>query len=70
VISVIPQYANKQFHQCTVQIPNKVDKRATRRNLLKRHAVLAIEEQLQKQSLPYAKFFVFINKKNIEQWAP
>lgn len=57
---------HRSFHQRSIQIPVKVDKRATIRNLLKRHASLIFQQCLQSFSIPYGKFFIFVNKQSID----
>ncbi len=60
---VFPQYANRKYHQLSVQIPIKVDKRSTTRNLLKRNAVDVGWEVIKENRLnSYLKIFVFVNK--------
>ncbi len=62
---VIPQYPNISFNQRAFQIPLKVDKRATVRNLLKRSCYKSISNSTF-VSKTYVKVFASINKKNVE----
>lgn len=77
---VIPQYPQKSYNQRAFQIPTKIDKRASMRNLIKRawfeyiawsHNVSTIQcsSQVSTQSLQnmYYKYFVVVNKKQSHQ---
>lgn len=70
VMTMVPQYPNKPVHQYAIQIPNKLDKRATMRNLLKRHAMHILEEHLEEADWPRLKAFFFINKQQIDSRRP
>lgn len=62
----MPQSANKPFHQTSIQIPVKLDKRAAWRNLFKRHALLVMEDILLEYYVWPSKIFCFLNKKSLE----
>lgn len=65
IFRVIPQYTNKHYNQLSIQIPLKVDKRATTRNMLKRVWYKAAEEFYTPKQHHYVKVFASANKKNI-----
>ena len=61
---VIPQYSNNPYHQRAMQIPIKLDKRASMRNMLKRvwyQEVISIWQIW----WSYYKIFVSVNKKKL-----
>ena len=62
IFRVIPQYANKQYDQWAFQIPLKIDKRATMRNLLKRISYAYVWSHT-KNTKKYYKIFASVNKK-------
>jgi len=61
---VIPQYKNNAYHQRAFQIPIKLDKRASMRNMLKR---VWYNQAKSIQSLwwSYYKIFASVNKKKL-----
>jgi ribonuclease P protein component len=66
VFVVFPQYQNRKYHQLSIQIPVKVDKRATMRNLFKRTALDVGRKILEEKKLPtFLKVFVFVNKQGV-----
>lgn len=68
----VAQYPSKSYHQRSIQISVKVDKRAVMRNELKRIAREVFEELLAHHSVwkkTHLKRFIFINKKWIDEWA-
>ena len=63
-VITVPQYSSRSYHQRSVQISTKVDKRATMRNELKRIAREVFDEELKKVWwVNMKKRFIFINKK-------
>jgi len=63
IFVAIPQYANRAYHQLSIQIPVKVDKRSTVRNLFKRSALDIGRKIIEDAHLrTYIKLFVFVNK--------
>lgn len=76
VCVVIDQYTNRPRHQVWIQIPVKLDKRATMRNQLKRAAQWVFWEELwglhsdvgtsKQMSGRYKKRFIFVNKKQMQ----
>lgn len=65
VCVVFDQYPNRKRHQASIQIPVKLDKRATTRNRLKKVAMSVFQEELLKIKHQYKKRFIFVNKKHI-----
>lgn len=68
----VAQYPNASYHQRSVQISVKVDKRAVMRNELKRIAREVFQELLDAHtntSKRQLKRFLFINKKSVDQRA-
>lgn len=68
VFRVIAQYPWVRMHQWSVQIPVKLDKRATMRNMLKRQASTLLQDMFlwSDWSIPYAKIFIFVNKQALQ----
>ncbi len=68
---VIPQYTNNAYDQRAFQIPVKLDKRASTRNMLKRvwfWHIAQLQSNSSTSSSPrkgYYKIFAAINKKNL-----
>lgn len=67
---MVAQYPNKKFHQFSIQVPVKLSKNATTRNLIRR----TIFNFLQQNNIcnlawqkGFFKIFIIYNKKNIEQ---
>ncbi len=60
---VIPQYPQRKFNQWGIQIPLKVVKRASMRNMLKRAGYAHIQES-NFWSNKFYKIFVVVNKKH------
>ena len=70
IFRVIPQYPNKSYFQRAFQIPLKIDKRATMRNLFKRVCyahVWTASQTLTSWKKSYYKIFASINKKQAPQ---
>lgn len=65
IFRFIPQYKNLRYRQASIQIPVKLDKRATRRNMLKRHALIQFEHMM-KEKNQYFKIFIFVNKQSLQ----
>jgi len=65
--SIFDQYPNRKRHQCSVQIPVKLDKRATTRNRLKKVALAVFQDLLKEHYVPYKKRFIFVNKKHLQE---
>ena len=69
VFRIIAQYKNISYPQRSVQIPIKLDKRATMRNMLKREAKRTFVELTgQQKTTPAYKVFIFVNKQGVESW--
>jgi RNase P protein component len=65
-----PQFHSKQFHQMSIQIPVKRDKRATHRNILKRkcmHTLRQLNFTNKKINNWYFKIFCFVPQKTVEK---
>lgn len=69
VFRIVPQYSHRSYIQWSIQIPVKLDKRATMRNTLKRQAkhIFATYMLEQKPHLHY-KVFIFVNKQAVVSW--
>lgn len=65
---VFPQRHFIPLTQWSITIPVKLDKRATMRNLLKRHARIVFFEQRNKYQMPTNRqCFIYVNKKVIDE---
>lgn len=62
IFHIIKQYPNNKYHQWAIQIPKKIEKRATMRNLLKRKMYDMIPDYVFSWSGWY-KIFISVNKK-------
>jgi len=67
ICSVFDQYPNRKRHQVSIQIPVKLDKRATTRNRLKKVAMAVFQDLLEEYYTPHKKRFVFVNKKHLQE---
>ncbi|MBQ7074816.1 ribonuclease P protein component [bacterium] len=64
----IPQYPNKQYHQCSFHVTIKLSKSAVWRNFVRRIIMKYLEENqrvLQDFQGKYFKFFININKNTL-----
>lgn len=65
----IPQYQNRQHNQISINIPTKLHKRATKRNMLRRIIYDYIKQtwfENKKFKKWYYKIFVILNKKSLQ----
>jgi RNase P protein component len=59
---IIPQYANNAYHQRAFQVPIKIDKRASMRNMLKRSCYQIVFKRVD-TDIKHIKCFAAVNKK-------
>ncbi|MDP2669672.1 MAG: ribonuclease P protein component [bacterium] len=69
VLVYFPQHTRIPYTQRSVTIPVKLDKRASMRNFLKRHAKLIfLELWASRQQSSRRQFFIFLNKKTLDEF--
>jgi RNase P protein component len=62
---MVPQHRHRRYTQRSIQIPIKLDKRATMRNLLKRFAREEFCEIFSSYKGMHMRLFIFVNKKTL-----
>jgi uncharacterized membrane-anchored protein YitT (DUF2179 family) len=65
----VKQYPNRKYNQLSSHITIKLDKRATRRRIIKRAIIDVIEKQWRAKTPikgSYYKIFIILNKKKLE----
>jgi ribonuclease P protein component len=67
LVYCLPQYSHRQYHQWSFTISLKIDKRAVKRNYLKRLLVERFAFALREHHPKYAKFFILPHKHMLEQ---